>query len=108
MDVEQDIDFVGKAALRRIRAAGITQKLLGIEIYGEPLPGNEHPWPVHRNGEASGKVTSAIYSPRLKKNIALAMLPIASTDLGTQLTVETPLGLAAAVVAPQPFVLPRT
>ncbi len=108
VDVEQEIDFVGKAALRRIKVEGIKQKLVGVEIHGESLPGNEHPWPVERNGGPSGKVTSAIYSPRLKKNIALAMLPIASTDLGTQLTVETPLGLAAAVVAPQPFVLPRT
>jgi aminomethyltransferase len=39
-------------------------------------------WPVHKEGEAIGKVTSAVYSPRLKKNIALAMIELAYSDIG--------------------------
>jgi aminomethyltransferase len=61
---------------------------------------------VRKDAAAVGAVTSAIYSPRLEKNIGYAMLPVAHAALGTQLTVETPRGDARAVVVPMPFVDP--
>jgi aminomethyltransferase len=64
-------------------------------------------WPVSKDCERLGVVTSAIYSPRLEKNIGYAMLPVASTALGTQLTIETPQGAAEALVVPMPFVDPE-
>ena len=54
-----------------------------------------------------GKVTSAIYSPRLKQNIGYCWLPIEHTELGTRLTVETPDGAREATIAPMPFVDPE-
>jgi aminomethyltransferase len=51
-------------------------------------------------------VTSAIYSPRLQKNIGYAMVPVAYAALGTEFEVETPGGAARAVVVPMPFVDP--
>lgn len=104
VDLEQEADFIGKEALRRIKAEGIKQKLVGIEIHGEKLPGNEHYWPVRYEGKPSGVVTSSTYSPRLEKNIALAMVLIANTELGTSLTVETPWGSATSTVVPIPFI----
>lgn len=104
VDLEQEADFIGKEALRRIKAEGIKQKLVGIEIHGEKLPGNEHYWPVLYAGKPSGVVTSSTYSPRLEKNIALAMVLIANAELGTNLTVETPWGSAASTVVPIPFI----
>jgi glycine cleavage system aminomethyltransferase T len=52
-------------------------------------------------------VTSAVYSPRLEKNIGYAWLPIEHTELGTQLSVETPEGVRGATIAPMPFVDPQ-
>jgi glycine cleavage system aminomethyltransferase T len=50
-------------------------------------------------------VTSACYSPRLAKNIDFAMLPIAYTELGTELEVETPhSGRVEDVVVRKPFI----
>jgi glycine cleavage system aminomethyltransferase T len=63
-------------------------------------------WPVRKDGESIGQVTSAIYSPRLGKNIGYAMVPVAHAALGTEFEVETPSGRASAVVAPMPFVDP--
>jgi glycine cleavage system aminomethyltransferase T len=49
-----------------------------------------------------GRVTSACYSPRLEKNIGLAMLPIEHTELGTALQVDTSMGTMGATVVPMP------
>ena len=106
MDLDQDAAFIGKPALRRIRVEGIKQKLIGIETEGEPLPWNEHRLPLQRNGEPSGVITSSTYSPALRKNIALAMVSIANVEPGTDLTVETPGGLAKVTVVRVPFINP--
>jgi aminomethyltransferase len=63
-------------------------------------------WPVSANG-GGGRVTSAVYSPRLEKNIGYAWLPIEHTELGTRLTVETPNGDQDATIVPLPFVDPE-
>ena len=54
-----------------------------------------------------GHVTSAIHSPRLKKNIGYAMVPIAHAKLGTRLKVETPRGERDTTVVRKPFIDPR-
>jgi aminomethyltransferase len=86
----------------------VKQKLVGVDIDGEPLGtyiDNEMLdfFPVSADGREVGRVTSACYSPRLEKNIGLAMLPIELTELGTELQVETPTsGRVAAKVVQMP------
>jgi glycine cleavage system aminomethyltransferase T len=64
-------------------------------------------FPVHtKSGELAGKVTSACYSPRMEKNIGLAMVSIEHTDIGTELQVDAPSGRVDARVVPKPFVDP--
>jgi len=99
-------DFMGREALRRIADEGVERKLVGVEISGERLGFNDQRWPVRAANQAVGQVTSALFSPRLSKNIGYAWLPTELADLGTQLTIETPLGDASAVVVPMPFVDP--
>jgi glycine cleavage system aminomethyltransferase T len=100
-------DYVGKDALRRIKAAGVKRRLVGIEIEGEPISFNATKWPVSADGGIIGRVTSAIWSPRLKNNIGYAMLPVAKAGLGTQLAVEIPdVGKRAVTVVEMPFVDP--
>jgi glycine cleavage system aminomethyltransferase T len=106
VDLDGDGDFVAREALARIRDEGVTQKIAGIEIDGDRLEMNATTWPVTANGTV-GRVTSAVYSPRLEKNIGYAWLPIEQTELGTTLTVETPDGARAATVVPLPFVDPE-
>ena len=106
VDLDQEAEFIGKAALRRIKAEGIRRKRVGIEIEGDQLTGNEHYWTVRHNGEPTGMVTSSTYSPRLEKNIAYAIVSIANAELGTRLTVQTPLSLTDATVVSLPFINP--
>ncbi len=107
VDESKTSDYLGRDALKTIKAAGVKQKLVGIEIEGERIEMNAVRWTASASG-ASGPVTSAIYSPRLKRNIGYAMLPIAHTALGTRLTVNIPgAGTRKATVVPRPFVDPK-
>jgi len=108
VDLDQEADFIGKKALSRIKADGVRHKLVGIEIEGRPLDLNMTRWPVARNGQQLGQVTSAVYSPRLKKNLGYAWVPIEYAELGTHLTITLPDGdERSATVVPKPFVDPE-
>jgi aminomethyltransferase len=52
-------------------------------------------------------VTSAIYSPRLERNIGFAWLPVQRSTLGERVTVETEWGPRSGSVVEMPFVDPR-
>ena len=107
VEPDKEAQFIGKDALRRIKAKGVTRKLVGVEIQADPLDLNETAWPVSVKGAIVGMVTSAVYSPRLKRNIGYAMVPVAHAAVGTELLVETPLGAAKATVVTMPFVDPK-
>ncbi len=94
-------------ALRRIKERGVTRRINGVEFDGEPFPAlNFVKWPVVEDGRTIGKVTSAIHSPRLGKNIGYAWLPVERSELGTEVTVESEWGTRTATVVPMPFVDP--
>ena len=107
VDERKSADYVGRESLARVRAAGAKRKLAGIEIEGTRLEFNAARWPTAAGGAAVGHVTSAIWSPRLEKNIGYAMLPVAQAAPGTELRVQLPGGeeRRAKVVA-MPFIDP--
>ncbi|WP_208644217.1 glycine cleavage T C-terminal barrel domain-containing protein [Vreelandella andesensis] len=108
VSLEMPADFIGKAALQRIQTQGVSRKQVGLWIDAAPLKRpNTTFWPIERNGETVGKVTSAVYSPRLEQNIALAMVSIENAELGTELEVLTASGPARAVVVEKPFFDPK-
>ncbi len=107
VDLDQDADFIGKQALATIKRDGVSRKLVGVEIAGAPLDLNMTRWPVSQNGTGGGWVTSAVFSPRLGKNIGYAMVPIALAEHGTMLSVETADGTRTATVVPKPFIDPK-
>lgn len=106
--LDAPIDFIGKQALTRIREEGVSRKQVGLRIDAAPFKGpNTSFWPISRDGESIGKVTSAVHSPRLEQNIALALVGIEHARLGTTLAVETPDGWATAQVVEKPFYDPK-
>ena len=108
VDLEMPANFIGKAALKQVQQQGISRQQVGLELDGEPLPGpNTQFWPVEVNGEVIGKVTSAVYSPRLKKNIALAMVTIGHSAVGTTCTVELTGETRSGTIVPKPFYDPK-
>jgi glycine cleavage system aminomethyltransferase T len=96
------------AALRRIKEAGVSRRIAGVELDGQPFPElNNVKWPAHNAGAVVGKVTSAIYSPRLGKNIGYCWLPTELAAEGTRVEVDTEWGTRGATVVPMPFVDPE-
>jgi aminomethyltransferase len=102
---------ISLAALRRIRAEGVSRRIVGVEIDGDPFPAlNFEKWPAYDaagGAERIGKVTSAIYSPRLGRNIGFCWVPVALAEPGTTLRIETEWGTRRATVVPMPFVDPE-
>ena len=56
--------------------------------------------------KGGGFVTSCVYSPRLKKNIGYAMLPI-ERAAEKKLKIEAPGGVRSAAIVPMPFIDPK-
>ncbi len=108
VDEGKEADFIGKQSLRRIKAEGVRQKLVGIEMDDtKPVRWLPEFWPVEVGDRPVGRVTALIHSPRLKKNIGYAMVPIEHARLGTKLTVATAHGDRPATVLKKPFIDPR-
>ena len=94
VNLDIEADFIGKAALRRIKEQGASRKQVGLIIDGEPLKGpNTSFWAIKKDGVVIGKVTSAVYSPRLEKNIALAMVASEHAVLGSEVKVVNKSGI---------------
>ena len=106
--LDDDIYFIGKDALLKVKNEGIKRKQVGLHLNSDPLPGpNTRFWGIKHNEVEVGKVTSAVYSPRLKENIGLAMVLIEFSDMGQKLIVNTPDGDIEAMVVEKPFFDPK-
>ena len=108
LDLDKDFNFIGKEALISILNKGIDRKQVGIIIDDDPMLGpNTRFWDIYVDDSVVGKVTSAVYSPRLKKNIALGMIKVDYSNLGQVLTVDSGTKKLHAVVTQKPFYDPN-
>ena len=108
VDLDMEADFVSKSALSQIKSKGVKQLQVGLEITGPALEGsNDYFWPILVDGKIVGKVTSAIFSPRLDKNIALGLVQTAHADIGTSVMIDMPNGQRRAKLVPKPFYDPK-
>jgi len=104
IDIDKDFDFVGKEALKEIKEKGVSRQQVGLEIKADPMPGpNTRFWEIKIKDNTVGKVTSAVYSPRLKKNIALAMIEKRYSKIGTEVQVISGADILPAEVVEKPF-----
>ena len=104
IDIDKDFDFVGKEALIEIKRQGVSRQQVGLEIKADPMPGpNTRFWEIKIKDNTVGKVTSAVYSPRLKKNIAFAMLEKRYSRIGTEVQVISESDVLPAEVVEKPF-----
>ena len=108
VNLDSKVNFIGKEALKKIQKEGIKRIQVGLELDCEPLKGpNTTFWSIQKEDEVIGKVTSAIYSPRLKKNIALAMIKINQSKIGNKLKIKTKENEINCTVVEKPFFDPR-
>ena len=108
VDLDKEADYIGKQALTRIAREGVTRKVVGIELEGDPIIGYVEDYLAVVDGdELIGQVSSVFYSPRLERNIGYALLPVGLAALGTKLTIKSAKGEHRAVVVEKPFIDPR-
>jgi aminomethyltransferase len=104
----QEASYVGKAALERIRAHGVSRKLVGIEAPGDPsLFELTEPRPALAGGRRVGHVTDLVWSPRLRRAIGYVWVPTELAAPGNELDIEWQNGdRSPARTAAIPFVDP--
>jgi aminomethyltransferase len=94
-------DFVGKAALERQKAAGVKRKLVGFELVESGIP--RHGYPVLKEGQRVGEVTSGTMGPSVKKPIGMGYVPTELSSEGSTFHVEIRGRPVAAKVVKTPF-----
>jgi aminomethyltransferase len=95
-------EFIGRDALEKAKGAGITRTLVGLEMVERGIARDGYKV-LDDNGAEIGYVTSGSYAPFLKKNIALAYVPVALAALGSTVKVEIRGQGVKAQVVPTPF-----
>ncbi len=94
-------DFVGRAALERIAAAGPAKRLVGLVVEGRGIA--RHGYPVKAADRMTGVVTSGTQSPTLGVPIAMAYVAPGEAETGTILAVEIRNAPVSAKVVDLPF-----
>jgi aminomethyltransferase len=101
--LDKGTDFVGREDLQKIvDGGGPAKKLVGLEMVERGIGRDGYPV-LSPTGERIGEVTSGSPAPFLKKNIALAYVPMKFIELGTEVAVEVRGLPVKAVVVPTPF-----
>ncbi len=95
-------DFIGREALEKAKAAGIKRALVGLEMTERGIARDDYKV-QDESGHEIGYVTSGSPAPFLKKNIALAYVPVEHSEVGTRVKVEIRGQGVGAVVVPTPF-----
>jgi glycine cleavage system aminomethyltransferase T len=104
VDLERADEFVGQAALRKIRESGVRRRRVGYVIGGDRIRGITEWRDVLLDREVVGTVTEAVFSPRLMKNIAVGLLSTGIPDDVAGLEVSLGDGRRPARIASLPFV----
>ena len=108
VNVDVPHDFIGKEALTKIKQEGVRRRQIGLIIDCPMLQGpNTIFWPIEVDSKMVGKVTSAVYSPRLEKNIALAMIESEHSHIGQNVKVHIDGEFYEATICETPFFDPK-
>jgi aminomethyltransferase len=95
--------FIGSEALEKIKAeGGPKRKLVGLEVVERGIARDGYPV-LDAAGKKIGEVTSGSPAPFLKKNIALAYVPVELAQVGGEVFVEIRGNAVKAVIVPTPF-----
>jgi aminomethyltransferase len=95
-------EFIGREALEKAKAGGVKRTLVGLEMIERGIARDDYKV-QDESGREIGYVTSGSPAPFLKKNIALAYVPVEHSAIGTKIKAEIRGQGVAAVIVPTPF-----
>jgi aminomethyltransferase len=93
--------FIGREALIRQKSAGVTRKLVGLELLQPGIARSDYP--LFKDERVIGRVTSGTKSPSLGKAIALGYVSSDFADLGSLVDVEIRGRRVPAKIVALPF-----
>ena len=94
-------DFVGRAALEKVAAAGVARRLVGLVMRGRGIA--RHGYPIFVGPRTTGVVTSGTHSPSLGEAVAMGYVATADAEPGTMVDVEIRGQRVPAEVVALPF-----
>ena len=95
-------EFVGRQALEQTKAASLKRTLVGLVMVERGIARDGYRI-LNSSNQHIGYVTSGSYAPFLKKNIALAYVPLEHSAVGTEVLVEIRNQGVKAQVVSTPF-----
>ena len=95
-------EFIGRQALEQAKAANLKRTLVGLAMVERGIARDGYRV-LNSSNQHIGYVTSGSYAPFLKKNIALAYIPLELSAVGTEVLVEIRNQGVKAQVVPTPF-----
>ena len=98
-------EFIGREVIERVRTAGVSRRLVGIEMIDRSVP--RHGYRVVRGGASIGVVTSGSYGPSIDRYIGLAYVATEHASIGSEIDVEIRGQARPARVVKTPFYPPR-
>ena len=79
-------DFIGREALARQKAEGVSRKLVGIELRDKAIP--RHGYTVLREGQPIGEVTTGYHTISTDKSVCLALIDAGQATLGNEVEIQ--------------------
>lgn len=103
VNLDQEVDFIGKQALTKIHSEGIKRQFVGFYIQGDMAAPAQHKWRVTRDGKVVGFISASCYSPRIKGNIGTGLIASELANSDAVLDVDGEHGTLKATVTSFPF-----
>ncbi len=94
-------DFIGREAIEKVRAAGLTRTLVGFEMVERAVA--RHGYRILGDGREIGVVTSGSYGPSVDRYIGIGYVETAHSAVGSGIQVEVRGTARAARVVKTPF-----
>ena len=104
IDLETDINFLGKDKLKKIKEKGIDRKLMGVQIDLTKILLTSSLDIKNNDGNIIGELRSACYSPHFKKVIGIAMIKEPYCKASSSGTIEIDGNSLALKVCDLPFI----
>ena len=104
VNLDSNVNFLGKEKLKKIKSEGIKKKLMGVKFDLDNISLTSSLDLVDKNNVIVGELRSACYSPHFKKVIGIAMMKKSHWDTGQEVKAQINGDFCSGKVCDLPFI----
>tara|TARA_B100001057_G_scaffold157811_1_gene158502 strand:+ start:1313 stop:2422 length:1110 start_codon:yes stop_codon:yes gene_type:complete len=104
VNIESEVNFLGKEKLKKINSEGINKKLMGVKFDSKEVSLSGSLVLKDENNNIVGELRSACYSPHFQKVIGIAMIKKAYWDGSITITADINNNICSGKVCDLPFI----